>query len=292
MNMRNLLWVVTLIGAGAAACGGGGSSKPPTVADFCTQKATAECQVTASCGANPTMADCLAQRAAICTAYAGAIASPRAFTPANIGKCINITKSVYAKTTAITPTDLSMVDDACNYVFQGPVEKNAPCTVKYDCTGSLVCDKGKCATLANKNKGDQCMDFGAICVAGSYCAPDINGVLTCTAKGGQGATCDAATPCLESLRCTGGKCADRVPAGGACVSSNDCAIPSAPYCDTFAGNLCDTGLMFAPGSPSCTGFINSGVTAGTGNGGGGGGTGGTDGGAGGSDGAAADAAGG
>jgi hypothetical protein len=294
MRVATHLKTSVLIALFGAGCGGGKSSPPPMVSDFCSQRAMAECQVASRCGASLSMAECQTGRASVCMQWAGSIAAPRVFTPGNIASCVNMAKSVYAKTSPITPTDLSNVDNACNYVFQGMVAMLMPCTVKYDCASNRICDKGKCGDSVTKNKGDQCSDVGAICATGSFCQMATGGTFSCVAKGGQTQACDASTPCLETLRCVAAKCTDRAAAGAVCTTSDDCAA-AAPYCDALAGGTCDMGLLFAPGSASCTGFVNSGVTAGTapatgggqggasgGAGGASGGQGGTSGGAGGS----------
>ena len=131
-------------------CGGGGDS-PVTEASFCMQKADAECQVAERCAAEKTA--CLSERQAICTQFATAAKASgmRKFTPGNVSACIDKTRSVYAKTSAITPTDMADMLDACSYVFQGTGEVlNASCDVKYDCKGKVVCDKGFCATSMTK----------------------------------------------------------------------------------------------------------------------------------------------
>jgi hypothetical protein len=275
------------------------------MADFCSQRADAECQVASRCGATLTKDACTTQRTTVCLNWAGSIASPRVFTTGNIANCVNMAKSVYGKTSPITPTDLANLDDACNYVFQGNVASLMPCTVKFDCGPTKrICDKGKCADQMVKGANAQCSDFGAVCTTGQYCKMDATaGTFQCTAKATTGMSCADGTPCVENLRCSAGSCTDRVAAGAACASSADCPT-SAPYCDGFAGSVCDTGLLFAPGSASCSGFVSSGVTAGlnpttsgpgTGGAGGGGmgGTAGSDagaGGAGGAGGSSADAA--
>jgi hypothetical protein len=272
--------------------------------DFCSQRATAECQVAARCGGTLTKDDCQNQRKAVCLSWVSIVQqNPRVFTPGNIGACVSMATSIYAKTSPITPTDLANLDDACNYVFQGNVAMLGSCTVKFDCAQKQICDKGKCAAQMVKGATAQCSDIGAVCTTGSYCKMDAaNLTYQCTAKATTGMSCADGTPCVENLRCAAatGTCTDRVPLAGTCTSSSDCAT-TAPYCDTFASNTCDMGLLFAPGSASCSGFANSGVTAGlnpttsgpgTGGAGGGGmgGTAGSDSGAGGAGGSSADAA--
>ena len=295
MKAHTYVTAASLLALAAAATCGGGSSKPVTPGDFCNQKATAECQVASQCGSTLTMSNCVAERTTVCTQFGSAIQAPRVFTPGNVGNCINNVKSVFAKTTAILATDLAKVDDVCNYVYQGNVAAQGACTTKYDCAGktdgSIICDKGVCATKSVKGNGAGCSDPGAVCSTGQFCQKSASTTFyTCVPKGDRGATCDDATPCLESLRCVAGACTDRVAAGGACITSDDCMTGStAPYCDVFNGSTCDSGLQFAPGSASCMGFTSSGVTAGTTppTGGGAGGAGGSDGGTGGTGGAVA-----
>jgi hypothetical protein len=280
MTGRKLARFAAMFGL-LAGCGGGGSSTPITESAFCEQKADAECQVTDRCGS--TKAACTAERMALCTAFASAAkaSGKRFFVAANVGTCINKTTAVYAKTSAITPADTADIDDACNYVFQGTGEVQiAECTVKYDCAGRVICDKGFCANATTNAVNAPCAGPGAVCAAGSYCAPNASGNLVCTAKGMSGAACSATAPCLETLRCNG-TCGERLPMNSACTSNDDCAA-TAPYCDPYAGNVCFSGLFFAPNSSSCADFGGS-SSAGTGGttGGSGGGTGGSGGGTGG-----------
>jgi len=267
----------------ATACGGGGSSTPLTEDQFCDQKAQKECQVTDRCGL-PSKDTCLAQRKATCLSFAAASkVAPRVFHPENVPKCIDRTGAAYAKG-IITPADLADMNDACSYVFQGNVDKFGTCTVKYDCKGTFICDKGLCADRVEKAAGQPCGNAGEICVAGQYCTmtPTVT-ALTCNPKKAKDAVCDPANPCVENLRCSG-TCMALVAAAGACASDSDCA-PAAPYCDPYSGNKCEVGLVFAPtAAAACAAY---GGTAVSGTGGASGGTGGATGGTGGMDGSAA-----
>ena len=105
-------------------------------------------------------------RMTVCTMFvADAKASgTRFFTEGNVSNCINKTKSVYAKTAPITPTDMNDVGDACNYVFQGKAKLTEACAVKWDCADkSHICDKTFCAPKVTKNSGDLCGNPGEIC---------------------------------------------------------------------------------------------------------------------------------
>jgi hypothetical protein len=262
--MRNWLGLgyLALLAPLGAGCGGGGGAAPLTEDTFCEQKAQKECQVTAKCGTATSA--CVVQRAAQCHIVAGMSKTPpRVFHPENVSKCVSQTATVYAKS-VITPTDLAQMDDVCAYVFQGDSE--AGCAVNYDCKGTKICDKNLCATKVMKNRGALCGNPGEICVAGSYCAVDsVSGALTCLAKGAMSAVCNAATPCLETLRCdaTSGMCAPlRMPNEG-CASSSECPA-AAPYCDPYVGNKCDIGLSFAPTAVAACADYGGGSSSGTG----------------------------
>jgi len=281
MNVRNLARAAAIAAMFAGTnvgCGGGGGGKTVTEADFCAQKAEAECQVTSKCLTDP--AACKTQRMAACTAFAtnAKTSGKRFFVAGNVGDCINKTKSIYAKST-ITPADMATMDEACNYVFQGKGVVNMDdCDVKYDCANKVICDKGLCATSHSVSAG--CSNPGDVCPTNNYCAQNTSGVYVCMPKGMSGATCDGATPCVDNLRCSAGTCMDRVALAGSCINNDDCAS-AAPYCDPYAGNKCDMGLSFASGSASCGDYGGTGTPAGTGGSGGSGGAGGGAGGAGG-----------
>ena len=276
--MMNWLGKGVLVAMVVAGCGGGGGGTTVTVADFCAQKADKECQVVDSCGTadKPT---CLVARKAECmTLAADAQVAPRIFRAANISACINQTSSVYATKGTITPMQLDMMNEACQYVFQGDVAESSPCKVKYDCTGTLICDKGVCAKKTTKNATELCGNPGEICNTGSICTM-MGAVYKCLPKGMLAAMCDETTPCLETLHCVGGKCAERAAVGGACTSNGDCAS-TVPYCDPYIGNKCDKGLTFGGGAAACAAFggmaSGSGGSAGTGGASGSGGAAGTD----------------
>ena len=277
MTRRTLAQVAAMAGL-LAGCGGGGGGKPLTETVFCERKADAECQVTDRCVT--TKDACIADRKQVCDAFRDAAKAngKRFFVPGNVDACINKTKSVYAKTAPITPTDLADMDDVCQYVFQGKGKVDMDnCDTKYDCADRVICDKTFCTT--KKNVTTTCGNPGDTCPTGKYCTPNSADIETCTAKGASGDACDPTTkPCLESLRCAGGTCSDRVASAGTCTSNDDC-VSTAPFCDPYAGFKCDPGLSFAAGSPSCADYGGSG--SGPGTGGSGGGAGGSGGGAGG-----------
>ncbi|HXT99875.1 MAG TPA: hypothetical protein VN903_02720 [Polyangia bacterium] len=260
-----------------AGCGGGGSSKPITEADFCSQKADAECQAADRCVNDK--AACKTQRTTACTEFVATAKAnnKRVFVPGNVGTCIAKVKAYYAKTTPITVADMNDMTDACNYVFQGSGKVNVDmCDTKYDCKDRVICDKMFCAVASAPKAVDQpCGNSGDVCAAGTFCSPNSAGNKVCMARIASGAACSETAPCLENLRCAAGTCMERVGMSGACMTNDDCAT-TAPFCDPYAMNRCDQGLSFSPGSLSCNDYGGGG--SGTGTGGSGGGTGGTGGG--------------
>jgi hypothetical protein len=240
-------------GAAGDAGGDGDGDAPITEDEFCGLKAEQECQVVPRC-VTVTMSACVAQRQSLCLdAGARAASGTRRFRPENVGACVERTAAAYAKA-VITPADLAAVDDVCAHVYQGDVGLLGACSIKYECSSATaICDKGVCSERVIKPAGASCGNPGEICATGAYCAQTTAGLLSCLDKGGIGASCAATTPCLESLRCVAGTCADRQGAAQSCLANDDCAA-SAPFCDPFAGNRCDAGLMFAAGAPSCAAY--------------------------------------
>jgi hypothetical protein len=273
-----------------ARCGGGGSSAPPTVDDFCKALSEAECTVGDRC--EPiTKEQCEANRKQKCMDFAATEATGgRVFTPANQADCINRSRNAYSNTAAITPTTLAEIERACRYVFQGTKALQVDaCTLQFECAGTtngtIICDKGFCAMASAPKAIDMpCGNAGDVCASNAYCGANSAGNRICVAKVMGGMPCSMDAPCIDTLRCMGGTCTNRVESGGACSSNADC-VSSAPYCNPYAGNICLSGLSFASGSPSCQGVFGAGTP--TGAGGTSGGAAGTSGGAAGTSGGAA-----
>lgn len=242
----------------AAACGGGDGApadKFSTPEKFCTEVAKEECQIAAKCVV--PVADCQTARKASCmTATMAATVAPRQYRPSHAQPCIDKTRSVYAKT-LITPTDLVDLNEVCSRVIQGEMKVNEDCKVDYDCEKALICDKLHCATRVVKKATEQCANFGEVCAAGVYCTMAGGAAYQCAAKKMMNETCDAATPCLEALRCGAGTCQARVGVGEACTSNGDC-VKEAPFCDPYIGKKCDMGLSFSPGGAACAAYGGTG----------------------------------
>ncbi len=230
------------------------SDKFPDTASFCNQYATELCQVASRCAAPP--ATCQSTQQSACQQFATAnTTGTRKYTPGNAQACIDKVHDVYGGAnggSAITPQQMSDINDVCSRVFSGTVDKGGACSTSYDCSNGRICDKSVCADQSTKNQGDFCGNPGETCASGSYCTA-AGGGMQCVADGQQGAACGVnLAPCAPTLRCDN-TCGPRFQAGSPCASNDDCD-PSAPYCDPNIGNKCDLGETFAAGAPACKDF--------------------------------------
>lgn len=229
---------------------------PPRLAssaNFCADKAAAECKAAVNCG-NPVPA-CVAQRTKVCADFVTAsTAAGRKYTVALAQGCLDKTAALYAKITPLSPDDFAGVRESCERVLAGVIAANGACTKSdYDCTGKLVCDKGFCAATVVKKANEPCANPGDACAKGSYCAPLATGLSVCQAKKAKGAACSnsdkAVGPCAEDFRCVtdvlGSTCVDRIASGGACTPGEDQCAVAAPYCDVTA-KKCVAGAIFGP----------------------------------------------
>ncbi len=258
--------VLGLFGALGAACTSTTDAKPyPDLASFCVAKAKEECQIAPTCAVDPTA--CQTVRSAKCNTEAAAAAAggTRTYNADNAKDCIDAVHAVYAagKVLLADLTGAGSMGDKCERVFQGTAEKGKPCTSAFDCVSGRLCAPVQpgvaqlvCADKVAKAAGDFCADPGSVCAAGSYCAQATGMAAQCTAEAQMGQPCNAALPCVETLRCSAGVCVPRQVPGQSCTSNGDCS-PTAGFCDTYAGSICTVGLTFATGAADCKGYATA-----------------------------------
>ncbi len=255
------------------ACSSSAANPYPDVGSFCQAKAQAECQIASTCVIDQNA--CIQVRAGLCNQEAdqATASGTRQYNSANAQACINAVKSVYGSG-RVSFNDLTApggMQDTCNKVFQGSVDKDKECASNYDCIGNRICapvapgsTMSVCADSQNANPGDFCANPGTVCQGNSYCAVPMGGAPQCTAEPTEGQACGAAIPCASSLRCAAGTCTPQVAPAGACTTNSDCG-PMAGYCDPNvgsrcgAGACCTSGLIFAPGSLDCNPYMPGGV---------------------------------
>lgn len=250
---------MALVGVGAFGTGCGKSDSPPTIASFCAQKAEKECGtkdkgVALDCGA--TVAACTTLRAAACSGIATQQSLSHPLRADAIQNCLDKTGAAYSQM-IITPALRDAADDACARVFSGTNQgkpTDPACTNDSDCGSGLICDRTICAAPVVVAANARCNNPGETCPSNQYCA-GVYPQQICTDKKPAGVACDAATPCLDTLRCVNALCVDRVGIRGACLSDADCA-PTAPYCDAYNGNECFAGFTpaSAGGTNECTAY--------------------------------------
>lgn len=229
-----------------------GNDRPMTRAEFCQNYSERECSNVAPACLVPE-ADCLAARQAACADRAQIEESAqRSFDPANADACLSRVSAVFGvlnHNLAIEAEDYRSIDTACARVFHGNAAANEACGVDADCSGTLVCDKGRCGTWRQVDPGAGCANIGEYCPQGYYCG-GASGVWMCTARSGLGAVCSPEVSCVENLRCDNGICADRLAIGLACQADGECA---SAFCEPFAMK-CGTGVRFAEESSACKAY--------------------------------------
>jgi len=226
--------------------------RPMTRTEFCQDYSERECSDAASACLVPEV-DCLTARQAACADRAQIEESAlRSFDPTNAEACLSKVSAVFSvldHNLAIVAKDYRTIDTACARVFHGNAGPNDTCGVNADCSGTLICDKGRCGTWRQVDPGAGCANIGEYCPQGYYCGV-VSAVLVCTARPGLGAICSPEVACLEDLRCDSGLCTDRLAIGLACQNDGDCA---SGFCEPFASK-CGTDVRFADGTPACQAY--------------------------------------
>jgi hypothetical protein len=283
MRIRSSIGVAAVAAVLVTGCSAKSSAPYPDVTSFCTAKAQAECQISATCGF-PSPTDCETARAALCNTDANEAATTgsrtRKYTQANAPKCVDAINSVFgnnaSKVSYAQLVGPGSVTDFCERVFSGTTAFNQPCQSSYDCADSadecVPVSPGLtsliCAPPTKVGPGDLCQNAGDVCTDDTYCAPSATVAATCAPSMQEGQSCETA-PCVSAQRCetlgSGPTCEPRVEAAGSCATSDDCA-PGAPYCDPYVNNKCELGLSFATEAPDCIGFAAGGAASAAGTG--------------------------
>jgi hypothetical protein len=250
--MKTKSWVILFAVAGCNSLSGMSED------EFCKEYAKRECaRVADLCSFMPSV--CEPVRVTACRAMAASSKTGvRKFNPDNAQGCLDQVNTAYANV-PIDAAHLAALDKACARVFEGNAAATEACTVDFDCTKNLVCDKGRCGTARVVGSGGGCANFGEVCPAGEYCS-NATGFYLCTRRQAQGAACGAGQPCVEDLRCNG-TCGPRLDSGATCAADDEC---KSAYCNAYppAGSTrkCGAGLNFSEGSASCQAFMDPAAT--------------------------------
>lgn len=244
LRVLGLLGVAAGVALSTAACGDEASERYPTPDSFCTAKSTEECsQASMLCGV--TNDACMTRRESICTDGANAAqAAGRVYRAPAAEKCITDTKALYADRVVDKNKEAAALE-TCERVFAGTKKSGEPCTQAFECESPLMCDRGFCAAKVMRTQDQPCNNPGDVCATGTYCGPR-SGSNFCVPRVALSGDCNAAMPCLETLRCAV-RCVEKLGPGQPCDVADDCTTG---YCD--ASRKCAAKQL--PGSGRCTDF--------------------------------------
>ena len=231
MNTRTMLTLIAFGGSLAAlvACSSSDAGPYASSDEYCSARATAECNGLAkSCGTS--LDACNKARVSVCTdANSAALAQGRSYHSENVQACLDSINSTFKDNLAdYTPDEETATNTICDRVYIGSKQQNDTCANTYECSGDLICDKTVCAIKNVVALKGGCNNPGDVCDTGAYCQQQGQ-LKFCVAENTTGQTCSADAPCTEDLRCVN-TCVARVPAGGACDTDDSCGV-NAPYCD-------------------------------------------------------------
>jgi hypothetical protein len=179
-------------------------------------------------------------------------AAQRPFDPGNADACLAKVSAVFGvlkEGLAIPAKDYQSLVEECARVFHGDAKANDLCGVNADCSGTMVCDKGRCGTWRQVQPDTGCANIGEYCPQ-SYTCSRVSETWFCATRPGLGAECSPEGACLEDLRCDNGICAARLGIGFACQADGDCATG---FCEPFALK-CGNDVRFADTSPACQAY--------------------------------------
>ncbi len=225
---------------------------PLTEEEFCQQYARRECDRVAMFCATTGDA-CQRVRAQACRdVSARSKTNGRQYTPANTDRCLEKVTDTY-RSLPISSTNLTLLADVCGRVFQGIKRAGDDCVADPECTGNLICDKGRCGVPKVVSSLGGCANIGEECPRGEYCALS-RALYMCVRRQDKGAACSVDVPCIEKFQCSGGACMDLLNDGTDCTVDTQC---SSGYCNPYGSRRCAAGLSFSPDSPSCLAYMGA-----------------------------------
>jgi len=256
MIMRALRPCSRMILAVAALTAGCEGKSSLSEEAFCQEYARIECtKVAAFCSFMPSV--CEPVRVAVCRDFAArAKGVGHQYNPSKTEPCLKKLEEAY-RTLPINAASLKAVDDICLRVFEGTTRAAEPCAADYDCTGPLICDKGRCGTEKLVAAGGGCANIGERCPKDEYCSNANPAALyLCAKRPGAGAACSETQPCSENFRCRT-TCTARLDVGAECSGDDDCL---SGYCNRYVlpgtTRTCGPGLTFSNQAPSCVAYMS------------------------------------
>ena len=238
-------------------CGGGSSV---SIDEFQSQALDALCGRAVRCGQYPDLAACDGATFSKLQVISDVQAGVTRYDGKEAASCL-----AALRTSACTNSQLSVLADSCNSVFQGTRAAGASCFIDEECAsgncntttclGTANCCAGQCE--ATVPVGGDCSAAGAACVDSAFCMTGAS-PATCVARIAIGQPCVGFDVCVVGALCqadpaTGAMTCKTPPAQGQpCTTFCD---DSRNYCDPTSGTCVPRLALGATCSASSSGCV-------------------------------------
>jgi hypothetical protein len=237
---------------GFAACSSADGPKYADLASYCHARGQAECssEVIKACAA-PDATRCIGKRQAACIDSAPSGAT---YNPSGAEACVNAVSASFSDAKLSAQENKSNVD-LCARLFDGPGTANATCKKDIDCKVStgLRCvlrggsDTGSCQIPETVMGGGVCSQPSQSCVPGFHCGATEH----CDINSAVGEPCTEILPCVETARCSAGKCEKKFDDGSPCASDAECVNALCARGTGSTQGICVSQMTLAPNEPFC-----------------------------------------
>lgn len=240
------VWV--LLGS-VLGCGGGDSL---SIDEFQAQTLDAFCGRAIRCGQYPDRAACEGATFTRLQVISDAQMGVTRYDGKEAASCVTALRM-----SSCANSDLSVLSESCNKIFQGTRDSGASCFIDEECssgncntascTGTGSCCAGHCE--ARISLGGDCTAVGSTCVDGAFCSRSIPKI--CVTRIGTGQPCTGFDDCVVGALCQ----ADAATGAMTCRTPPAQGQPCTTFCDD-ASDYCD------PTSGTCVPRLAAGAACG------------------------------
>jgi hypothetical protein len=238
---------------GFAGCGAKDDGpKYPDLNSFCNARGNAECssEVIKACAVSEA-ARCIAKRQAACV---DSMPSGTSYNATGAEACVNAVSASFSDA-KLSAQENRTNGDACAGVFDGAGAANATCEKDIDCKVStgLRCvlrggsATGTCQVPERVMGGGVCSKPSQSCIPGFHCGASDH----CDVNSQVGEPCTDALPCVETARCSAGKCEKKFDDGSPCASDAECTNALCARGTGSTQGICASQMTLAPNEPFC-----------------------------------------